>query len=525
MKCTLVRLKDRRSSDVVYFPKVESLAIGYIASYLRANSFQVAIIDEEIFGSPRGQTIRQLQDADLIGFTAIAKTQIFQVIRTIKELKKNGCNAHISIGGHYPSFLYKELLSLKNTFDSVVRFEGEETFLELAKATEEKRNYYGIRGLAFRQNGKIIENNLRPLIENLDSIPFPARDTLPMVLEQGGLPVISSSRGCYNNCSYCSISSFYSSPAGKQFRARSAENVLAELIELKKNFPAINEIWFVDDNFVMPGRKGLEKTIKLCEGIKNLGLQFQIYLRANDINKKLLCLLKESGLQNIFIGAEAANDFTLQNLFNKNISVEQTLDAIRLCNKMKISIDPGFIMFHPWSTMKEIEENIKFLEETKQYTLYGIASFLTPYSFTPIGKKMLSKELGYKKPVVLPSQKLNDFVPYEINDEKAELLLCLTLDAFEEFSRLPKFFSKLKQKIRKLKAEKSPCASALEEKWFFEIKKMNKLGMRFFKELFFFIKTAELTDKEIKPFFEKFKARIKTDVGETAKEFEKLIQD
>ncbi|MDD5162851.1 MAG: radical SAM protein [Candidatus ainarchaeum sp.] len=525
MKCILVRLKDNRSSDVLYFPKVESLAIGYLAGYLRANSFEAAIVDEELSGSSREQTIRQLRDSDLIGFTAIAKTQIFQVIETTKELKKSRCNAHISIGGHYPSFLHKELLSLKNTFDSVVRFEGEETFSELAEAIEEKKAFSGIKGLAFKQNGKIIENGLRPLIEDLDSVPFPARDTLPMVLEQGGLPVISSSRGCYNSCSYCSISSFYSAPGGKQFRTRSAENVLAELSELKQNFPAMNEIWFVDDNFVMPGSKGLERTVKLCKGIKNLGLEFQIYLRANHINKKLLCLLKASGLQNIFIGAEAANDFTLQALFNKNISVEQTRKAIKLCNQMKISIDPGFIMFHPWSTMKEIEENIKFLEETKQFTLYGIASFLTPYSFTPIGKKMLSKELAYKKPAVLPAQKLNDFVPYEIMNEKAELLLCLTLDAFEEFSRLPKIFSKLKQKIRKLKSEKNQDAIVLEKKWLFEIKKMNQSGMRFFKELFFFIKAAELSDNEIKPFFEKFRARIKAEIEETAKGLEELVNN
>lgn len=496
---------------------MESLAIGYIASYLRRNSFEAKIIDEEIGGFSRAQTIRQLQDSDLIGFTAIAKTQIFPIIEAVKELRKRGCSAHISIGGHYPSFLHKELLSLRDTFDSVVRFEGEETFSELAKSIEEKKPLFGVKGLAFKQRGKIIENQLRPLISDLDSVPFPARGTLPKVLELGGLPVISSSRGCYNNCSYCSISSFYSLPGGKTFRLRSAENVLSELRELKQNFPEISEIWFVDDNFVLPGKKGLERTIKLCRGIKELGMEFQIYLRANHINEKLLRLLKESGLQNIFIGAEAANDFTLQNIFNKNLSVKQTLKAIRLCNKMKISIDPGFIMFHPWSTMEEIGQNIRFLEAAKQFTLYGIASFLTPYSFTPIGKKMLSNELPYKKPAVLPNQKLNDFVPYEIKDEKAELLLCLTLDAFEEFKALPAAFSKLKQKIRKLKAEKNPCASALEKKWFFEIKKMNQTGMNFFKELFFFINKTALKDEEIKPFFQKFKARIKTYAEKTAK--------
>ncbi len=516
METSLGRLRDERSSDVFFFPKMESLAIGYIAGYLRANSFKVKIIDEEIFGFSREQTLRQLRKANLIGFTAIAKPQIFSIIETVKELRKQGCNAHVSIGGQYATFLYKQLLGLQGIFDSVVRFEGEQTFLELAKVVEGGKSFDGIKGLAFKEKGRVKENPIRPLIDDLDSMPFPARDALPGVLQKGGLPAISSSRGCYNRCSYCSISSFYSIPGGKAFRFRSPENVLSELRELKKNFPGISEIWFVDDNFVMPGKAGLKRTTELCNGIKELDLQFDIYLRADDVDEKLLLLLKESGLRNIFIGAEAANDFTLQQIFNKNISAKQTLQTIRLCNKMRISVDPGFIMFHPWSTMQEIEQNIRFLEATKQYTLYGIVSYLTPYTFTPIGQKMLSKELPYKKPRFVPDQKLNDFVPYEIMDERTELLLCLTLNAFEEFKELPSLFSQLKQKARKLKSTgREKEAKDLEKKWVKGVKEMNQTGMRFFKELFYFLKEAELKDSEIKPFFISFKTRAKTYVEET----------
>ncbi|MCX6798693.1 MAG: radical SAM protein, partial [Candidatus Diapherotrites archaeon] len=462
----MVRLADQRNSDVLYFPKVESLAIGYLAAYLRANSFSAEIIDEEIFGLSREQTVKRLANAGLIGFTAIAKPQIFQIIETIKALREQESTAHFSIGGQYATFLYKELLGLEGVFDSVVRFEGEQTLLELARAIEEGTTLEGIRGLSFKENGKIIENPLRPLIDDLDELPFPARDTMQGVLESGGLPAVSSSRGCYNNCSYCSISSFYRTPGGKHFRLRSPENVLAELQELKRNYPGISEIWFVDDNFVMPGGAGMRRTAELCQGIKELGLQFDIYLRANDVNSKLLQLLKKSGLRNIFIGAESASNHTLQQIFNKNITAEQTLKAIRLCRKMRISVDPGFIMFHPWSTMREIRQNIRFLEAAGQYTLYGIASYLTPYTFTPIGQKMASGEMPYKKPGAVPDQTLNDFVPYEIADERAELLLCLTLEAFEQFRELPVLFSQLRQRARKLKAlGLEEEAASMEEKW------------------------------------------------------------
>lgn len=526
MRCSLVRLADKRSSDVLYFPKVESLAIGYIASYLRANSFNSKIVDEEIFGLLRKQTIKQLKNADLIGFTVIAKPQIFSIIDTVKELRKQNFDGHVSIGGQYATFLYKELLGLDNIFDSVVRFEGEKTFVELARAIEEEKPLEEIKGLAFKKKGKIIENGPRPLIDDLDSMPFPARDTLLKVLEEGGLPVISSSRGCYNKCSYCSISSFYSIPVGKPFRFRSAKNVLAELHELKRCFPSIKEIWFVDDNFVMPGESGVKRTVELCRGIKELDLQFDIYLRANDVNEKLLQLLKEGGLRNIFIGAEAANDFTLKKLFNKNVSAKQTLQAIKLCNRMRISVDPGFIMFHPWTTMQEIEQNIRFLEATKQYTMYGIVSYLTAYNFTPIGQKMLNGKLPYKKPKFLPKDELGDSVPYEIMDKRVELLLCLTLDAFEEFNELPVLFSKLSQEIRKLKSEgQEKKANDLERKWAVAVKEMNQTGMRFFKELFYFMKESELNDRKIEPFFTKFKARIKEYVKETTTKLSQIAKN
>jgi len=523
MNIQLVRLADERSSDVLYFPKVESLALGYAAACLRAKSFKAKIVDEEVSCFPRKETLGRLLDADLAGFTAIAKPQIFPIIDTIRELKADGCNAHFSIGGQYATFLYNELLSLKGIFDSVVRFEGELTFLELAEAVENKRSLSGIKGLAFKEKGKIRENALRPLIDDLDSLPFPARDTLPEILSGGGLPALSSSRGCYNNCSYCSISCFYSIPKGKKFRLRSAGNVLSELQELKDLFPSISEIWFVDDNFALPGSGGWKRTVELCGGIKELGLDFDIYLRASDISKRLLALLKGSGLRNVFIGAEAADNFTLQKIFNKNVSAEQTLKAIRLCNRMRISVDPGFIMFHPWSTMETIEKNIKFLEETGQYTLYGIVSYLTPYTFTLIGQRMLSKELPYKKPRFRPSQQLNDFVPYEIADEKAELLLCLALDSFEEFKALPTRLSLLSREIRKLKLEGGKkSALQLEKKWVAGAKEMNKAGMLFFKELFFFLKQAELSESEIRPFFEGFKERVKAYVSEALESLEDL---
>ncbi|MBI2529937.1 MAG: B12-binding domain-containing radical SAM protein [Candidatus Diapherotrites archaeon] len=529
MQIQLVRLRDARTNDVLHFPKVESLALGYLAGFLKSKGLEAEIIDEEVMGLQRKQTIESLQcNSDIIAFTAIAKSQIYSILEVIKELKKNGNKAHITIGGQFATFLFRELLSLENKFDSVVLYEGEETLFELANALNNEFDLGSIKGLAFKTfNGQIKQNPLRPLICNLDSLPFPARDTLPKVIENGGLPIISSSRGCYNRCSYCSISQFYSGPGGSAFRYRSAGNVLAELKHLKEEFPEISDIWFVDDNFVVPGKKGLERTAKLCRGIKDLdlGVDLNIYLRANQINGRLLKLLDECSVRSIFIGAEAGTNYTLQQIFKKNLSIEQTKRAIKLCGQRGINVDPGFIMFHPWSTLKEIESNIRFLEEIGQFTLYGIVSFLTAYKFTPIGKEMLSGERTYKKPIFKSKELIQDTVPYEIADEKAEVLLCLTLKAFEEFHKLPEQFAKLKQEIRKIRSINKEKAMALDKEWTIRVNAMNRQGMAFFKELFRFIKKADLNDKSIKPFFGHFKLKIRSYVAKESGEIENLTKN
>jgi radical SAM superfamily enzyme YgiQ (UPF0313 family) len=402
----------------------------------------------------------------------------------------------------------------------VVLYEGEDTIVELARYLEKDNNLNKIKGLAYKdKNNNIIKNELRPLIEPLDKIPFPSRDLLPELIKKGGLPVISSSRGCYNRCSFCTVSQFYNDPKGSSFRLRSAENVIEELKQLKKDYPNINEVWFVDDNFVTPGKKGIERAKKLCEGIKSLGFKhFDIYLRANDINEEILKLLKESGIRSIFIGAESGCDNTLQNIFNKNITVKKTKDAILLCKKFGVNIDPGFIMFHPWSTLAEVEQNIKFLKEIGTYTPYAILSFLTACKFTPIGKDMLSGKRPYKKQRINKKVFLQDEVPYEIIDEKAELLLSLTLKAFQNFRDYPKALFELKRFARISK--KKSVEKFYSEKY----KCYNESAMKYFEKLFFYLKDNGLKNEDnLINFFKTVCKEIKQETQVNVNEIYSLI--
>jgi len=513
MNITLARLFDKRLSDVLDFPKVENLGIEYLCSSLRSRSYQTEIIDEEIQDISREEIIERIKKSDLVGFTATAKSQIYEVIKVANTVK--GDVSHITVGGHFPTYLYKGLLNHTDAFDSVVLYEGEETLVQLAKTISQGGNLDQVRGLAYKRKGEIVTTSLRPLIENLDNLPFPSRDLMPSIVERGGLPVVSSSRGCYNRCSYCSISSFYGDAPGKNFRLRSPENVARELNELKADFPEIKDIWFVDDNFVYRGKGGFERTEKLCAEIKSLDLKFDIYLRADDVNEKTLKLLKDSGLRSIFIGAESGCDRTLEDILNKRTTVEKTKKAIRLSNEFGVSVEPGFIMFHPWSTIEEIGENINFLKEVGSYTPYGILSFLTTFRFTPIGRQMLSGERSYKRSPVVDDDPLQDDVPYEVQDSNAELLLNLSLKAFQEFHDLPKTLSQMRN------TAKREGNSKLSEAYSRELRSFGDAAMFYFEKLYGRVQRGEL--RGIRDYFDRVCRDIRSYVDEHVSNIESLL--
>lgn len=132
MKVSLVRLRDRRTSDVLDFPIVENLGLGYLGSYLRERGYNVEIVDEEIQDISREDVLDKLISSELTGFTASARPQVYSVLEVSKELRKRGYKGHLTAGGHFPTFMFKELLE-NSDLDSVVLYEGEDTLHELAE--------------------------------------------------------------------------------------------------------------------------------------------------------------------------------------------------------------------------------------------------------------------------------------------------------------------------------------------------------------------------------------------------------
>ncbi|MFH1623934.1 MAG: radical SAM protein, partial [Pseudomonadota bacterium] len=274
-------------------------------------------------------------------------------------------------GGHHATFLAEQLLRQESSFDSVIRGEGELTILDLADRLRLELPLQDTLGLWFKEKGgTVCKNPGRKKIDDLNSIPFPARDTLQAQLRGGGTPTarVISSRGCVADCSFCSIPPFERLQKGQLWRARSAENVLDELTYLRNEF-GVKIILFAEDNFIGPGEAGRERVRQIAEGMKarGLGLRFRILCTAESLVEcePLLPLLKEAGLERVIVGIESASPSTLA-VFNKKTTVEQHYRIARMLARHDIVLHLGFMMFQPYSTIDDLRANAEFLSKINQ---------------------------------------------------------------------------------------------------------------------------------------------------------------
>jgi radical SAM superfamily enzyme YgiQ (UPF0313 family) len=298
------------------------------------------------------------------------------------------------VGGHTPSFDYEYILQGIPEIDSIVRFEGEHILLNLAKAILNKEDWRTIKGLAFRDEDKVISNELSPLISNLDEFPFTHRDYLPYLINNHREEYtvhINRGRGCYRKCVFCSIPRFFSIPSGKIFRQRSNENLLSEIENLVTNYQ-VKDFTFIDDVFISPSKEGKSNTIELAKEIekRRLNIQFSIAERIDNLDEELIDALISAGLVRIFIGLEAATQKILDQL-DKRISrkiIESTMEWLL---KKNIDVEISFINFLPFNTLEDIRENVLFFSNLGIDTLRSLGNRLEPYPGTSIHDVLRNK--------------------------------------------------------------------------------------------------------------------------------------
>ncbi len=319
-----------------------SLGIMYVASFLEKQGYDVKMADLRDLKEDKWQNA--VPQADIYGITATTPEYSF-AIKIAYNLKSRDQKSFIVLGGSHATADSKNLDPI---FDSIVIGEGELAMLDLLKDFERgtTKKYYA-----------------RPLIENLDSLPFPARHLLPFEsVFNTGLCVkgkmatsITASRGCPYNCSFCASKVMW----GNKVRFRSSDNIISEIKEIIEKY---NVYYFrFHDDTIAANKNWL---FELCEKMKPLNIHWRANTRVNCSQKDVLEAMFRAGCYEIDYGIESVSDEVLK-INNKMIKIDDAYIATRNAKEVGLKIRLFFMIGLPGQGKNESENIIKFIEAIK----------------------------------------------------------------------------------------------------------------------------------------------------------------
>ena len=371
---------------LIGFQSMGNLGLGYLAATLRAAGYDVRVLDIEL---PQAALVAAVRGADpmLVGFSLIFQFYVRRYAKLMAALRAAGVEAHFTMGGHYPTLSPDETLTAAPDLDSLVRYEGEITLLEMVRAIEAGREWKDLDGVVWRDAGRTGANPPRALIHDLDSLPYPERDFEPMrVLGRAIMPILAS-RGCARTCSFCSIHTFYRSAPGKVVRLRKPVEVVREM-KLLHERDGVSVFLFQDDDFPLFGKKWRAWAAEFVDELHWADLPgrviWKINCRADAVDAELMAKMRDAGLYLVYMGLESGTEEGLATL-NKEISVAQNLAAVATLKSLGIRFEFGFMLLDPSSSFASVRGNIAFL---RQIVGDGCASAtfckMLPYDGTPI---------------------------------------------------------------------------------------------------------------------------------------------
>ena len=389
---------------LIGFQEQANLGLGYLAANLRREGYNVEVFDFEQDPAQILATAK-LRDPILIGFSLIFQFYIDRFGSLIRYLRSGGINCHFTMGGHFPSLSSEQVLALVPELDSIVRFEGETTLLEMADLLSTGRDWRSVAGLAYLDAGSVVKTALRPLVPDLDSLPYPERNACRdmAILGRRAIPMLAS-RGCIRTCSFCSIHVFYRGAPGKVVRTRKPARVVEEMRFLHER-DGITIFLFQDDDFPVYGPVWQRWAREFVSELHRNGLPgrviWKINCRADAVDPTLFAEMRDAGLFMVYMGLESGSEEGL-NTLHKQITVEQNLLAVQNLKRLGIMFEFGFMLFDPSTTFESVEDNLTFLR-----AIVGDgaapATFcrMIPYDGTPI-KDELAKSGRLKGDICHP---------------------------------------------------------------------------------------------------------------------------
>lgn len=361
------------------------LGLAYISSFLESKGIDSKIIDMNVEqGDAQAQVGRITGSPAIIGITAMTST-IMNAYEIAQALRIKFPKSKIIFGGVHSTVLPEDVLT-NNFVDYVIRGEGELSFYRFVRGEDVK----AIPGLSYRENGTYIHNPTGPLIDNLDTLPFPAYHKLPVkkyIPTLGAykrLPAISmiATRGCPGKCTFC-----FGSFLGTKIRMHSPDYLIEEIKYLQKNY-GIKEVLFYDDTFTTFRNKVKEFCLKIIQ--QKINISWVCFSRVDTIDEETLILMKKAGCHQIMYGIESGSEEILKNI-NKKIDKQKAINAVKLTKKVGIECRTTYMLGNPGETEKTILQTVKFaIELDPDIALFNIT---TPFPGTEMFR--WAKNNGY----------------------------------------------------------------------------------------------------------------------------------
>lgn len=422
------------------------LGLLYLAAYLKKHArHKIQIFDGEVEGGYAGlqKSLNHFQP-DAVGLHTLT-FNLLDVINCIKVIKRHHAEIRVILGGPHVNIYPKESAQLPGV-DFVVLGEGEAPLLDLLDCIENQHRLQDVKGLVFTQDGETMQTGIRPLIEDLDRLPFPAREMTDFnkyyspVSRYNPITTMFTSRGCPYKCIFCDRPHL-----GKSFRCRSAESVVDEMESISRL--GIREVFVLDDTFTV----NRQRVVDICTEIRkrNLEMVWDVRARVNTVDYDLLKLMKRSGCERIHLGVESGNDKVLENL-RKGITKDQVRTAFRSCRKLGITSFAYFIIGCPGESDAEIRDTTTFMKEIRPDFIH--LSVMTPFPGTELYR------IGLEKGII-PSDTWKAFAQnpapgftpgvWEENFSRAELIERLR-KTYKHFYFRPRFIFKGLLRVKSL---------------------------------------------------------------------------
>ena len=356
--------------NIVESPKDISTGLAMLAAVCKKKGHQVSLIDSS-FGITDLEVIKKAKEfnPNLVAITIA--TNDFEYAVHLSTLLKKTLKVPIIAGGYHPTTAPEEAIA-KECFDMICIGEGEETLLDVADAVEKNKSLYKIKNLWIKKTVegrmKIIKNPINPLIENLDSLPFPYRELFDYkryLKWNHGTVTFISTRGCPFNCSYCINNLLIKMYKGKgcYVRFRSIDHLFKEIKEVLNRYSSfIKNIEFYDDTFTL----NQERLKEFCKRYKKeIGLPFNLNARVNAVNLEMFKLLKEAGCVRVSMGVECGDDYIRNKILKRNMTDEQIISTFKAAKDAGLKTCSFNMIGIPFETKESIKKTINLNRKCK----------------------------------------------------------------------------------------------------------------------------------------------------------------